>query len=73
MVLLEKCNTKSVGHEDDRTELNQNDVKSCEISQLGLIEISLSRTTLNQCPRCRRYTSTDGSLCYLCGGVKMLK
>jgi len=40
--------------------------KKIEFHHFGRIQITLSKTKLTICSRCRRYTSSDGNLCCSC-------
>lgn len=41
-------------------------IKRTQISHSGPIDLTLTKTHLKLCPRCRRFSSADGALCHMC-------
>ena len=64
VTLLSTNNVDSISKEDSSSK--DDDLKKIEFHHFGLIQITLSKTKLTICPRCRRYTSSDGNLCFSC-------
>ena len=65
VTLVDKNNVDFVAK--DKTNFFTDDsLKKIELHHFGLIQMTLSKTELTVCSRCRRYTSSDGNLCFSC-------
>ncbi|KAK4037770.1 hypothetical protein OUZ56_029799 [Daphnia magna] len=66
VTLLDKSVPDPVAKEKENVSINEDNLMKTECHYSGPIQITLSKTKLAACPRCRRYTSADGKLCHLC-------
>ncbi|XP_046658057.1 isoleucine--tRNA ligase, mitochondrial-like isoform X2 [Daphnia pulicaria] len=65
VTLLGKNDEDSIAKELDNSNVDDSFTK-IEFQHFGRIQITLSKTKLALCSRCRRYTSSDGNLCCSC-------
>ena len=72
MVIL-RCNQDGLKLQPKFSTLNEESLKTFEIIHSGVIQVTLSKTHLSVCSRCRRYTSSDGNMCSSCLDVLSLE
>lgn len=65
VTLLGKNSVDSISKEQENS-YKEDCFKKIECHHFGLIQITLSKTKLAICSRCRRYTSSDGNICFSC-------